>query len=92
MITTGRRLFAFMMVVVACPICVLVAVRTCKGSFNEEYETVASLELKARQLEDALSIHMFLFLGRIGNRGVHFSGLKQPGPGCLSSSPVIEAY
>lgn len=92
MITAGRRLLAFVMVVVVCPMCGLVAVRTCKGSFNEGYETIVSLELKARQLEDALSIHMLLFLGKIGNRGVHFTGLKHPVPGCLSSSPVIEAY
>ena len=48
---------------------VLVAVRTWKGSFNEEHETLASLEQQVGQREDAFSIRMFLFLGRSGYRG-----------------------
>ena len=48
---------------------VLVAVRTGKGSFNEDYEKLASLEQQAGQREDELSIRMFLFLGRSGYRG-----------------------
>jgi hypothetical protein len=67
---------------------VLVALRTWKGLFNEQYEKVSSLEQQAGQREEEFSIRMFLFLGWSAIVVcVLFSGLKHSVPGVLILHP-----